>query len=577
MLHLAFQDSNGNGVPSPVDGKGVTEWPLQTWLKYAPIFSAYGGTVMVMPPLTKGATLGTGYDPYDHYDLGSKNQSGRHETRYGSIELARHFVAGIKALGGECYVNVVHHHVDGDAGDWKYRYLGADGKTKNGRFPKDENCFWVWSPQEPQNPDTVADPTWDLGFGREFRWLSGTYGDGKGSNGPGYVMRGLADALDNQTRRLDISGYFHDDAKGTAPGYIGYACSQGSMAGKVAFAEYSDGNTNTLVSWMNRPEIHGMCGVMDFALRYKIRDVCNRSADMRSILSEGVCWSNPTHAITFIEDIDTAKNDPIVWSKLLGYAMLLTMPGYPMIFFEDLFIHGPTQPLLNLVWFHETFAKGDTVWRSADWDHLVYERMGDSTSSGCIVGVTKTIGSYSNPHDWKPIRVQTKWKNTRLHDYSGNSQDQWTDANGMVTLWLPPNEYGRGYCTFAVAGVENVIKLPPVYTTQEFFGDVDLDVPPLTNSTVTIGRVFAQAGHKLSVLLDPDQTGWGNSAQVELDVTGPHKTLGTMPFDDQGAPEDGRSWTVAETGWHTITITSSGLPDAGSPFSLKCTYMGGSM
>ena len=74
----------------------------------------------MLPPLPKGATLGAGDDPFDHYDLGNKLQSGRRETRYGSVEQLMRFVAVAHAAGMEVYANVVHHHVDGDNGDYVF-------------------------------------------------------------------------------------------------------------------------------------------------------------------------------------------------------------------------------------------------------------------------------------------------------------------------------------------------------------------------------------------------------------------------------------------------------------------------
>lgn len=564
MIHLAQQSAQGNGVPSPVDGKGISTWPLDSWLELMPLLAAYGATVAVTPPLCKGATLGTGYDPFDHFDLGSKPQSGRRETRYGNIDTARRFFAGCRALGMEVYVNVVHHHVDGDNGDCEYRYLGADEKSLIGRFPKDKNCFWLWSPQQPNNPDTVADSNWDLSFGREFRWLSGTYLDGEGANGPGYVMRGLAAALDNQTRRLGVDGYFLDDAKGTAPGYVGFLLSQASMRGRVAFAEYSDGATGNLVYWMNRPEVHRLCGVMDFPLRYKIRDVLNHGADMRSILSEGVCWQMPALAITFLEDIDTDRNDPVIWSKLLGYAMLLTFPGYPMVFLKDLIDYALLEPVLNLIWIHETVAKGDLWWRSVDWDHLVYERMGDGTSSGCLVGVTKSIGSLAHPADWRPLRVQSKWINTRLHDYSGNSDDVWTDAAGMVTIWLPPNDNGRGFCIFAPAGIVNNIRLAPRGMTQLFPGAADLDLPAASDGITLLGAITAAPRTELRARLDIAAPSGASAQPVFMDAAGLAVHAHVDGPDLVGV--------AAEGGVYTVAIECAGMPEAGVPFELEVSY-----
>ena len=551
MIHLAWQTRTAKGLqgmPSPVDGDPATPWPWRFWLEYLPMLMHHGATVAVTPVLTKGASLGTGYDPYNHYDIGSNSHgpAGRRETRYGSVEGMMEFFARCNALGMEKYVNVCHHHCDGDPGNWKYDYVAGDGKTP-GRFPKDINCFWVWSPDAPVNPDAVFDAQWDMGFGREFKWLTGTYGDGLGKNGPGYVKRGLADALDWQTRRLDVDGYFHDDAKGTAPGYIGWLTTQKSMAGKLAFAELSDGNTNTLNYFMDLPSVQRRCGVLDFALRYKIRDVCNFSANMRSILSEGVCWRDPANAITWIEDIDLAISDPIVVRKLLGISMILGFPGYPMLFLWDLLPAplgcGLMAPVLNLMWCYSTFCKGDHVWRAVESDYLVWERMGDGTSSGVLC-----CASIRN--EWTQVTVQTKWRNQQLHDYTGQAEDKWTDGNGMLTFWMPPdsNGAGRGYVRYAVAGVQNDIRLVTKETTQVLFGADDLDTPAGRNGTQTLTRITCAKGSMIT-----------SRAFTYEKVPG--ATILTLFIGPDGKPLVGY---VPEDGEYEVRAVFDGFPPEGS-------------
>lgn len=559
MLFLPFQtkDDKGNlhGMPSPVDGDPSTPWPHEFWLHYMRIFTAFGGTVGVTPPLTKGASLGTGYDPYNHFDLGSNphGPAGRRETRYGSVEGLMGYVAQVNAMGAETYANIVHHHVDGDRGDWKYDYIAGDGKTP-GRFPKDINCFWVWNPKTaPTNPDAVFNPQWDLGFGREFKWNSGTYGDGKGTNGPGYVRQGLADSLDWQTRRLGLEGYFLDDAKGTNPQYIGWLLNQRSMADKVSFVELSDGNTGTLNYWMQL--VNERAGVLDFALRYKIRDVCNSSADMRCLLSEGVCWSNPLRAVTFSNNIDLDLSDPIYCRLLLANSFILGFPGYPAIFGKDIYPaphgYGLLDPVMNLLWCKETFVKGDLFWRALAPDHLVWEMMGDHTSSGCICCA-------SIRDNWHQVTVQTKWKNQQLHDYTGQAEDKWTDANGMLTFWMPPDRHGagRGYVRYAVPNIQNNIQLIARRTTQTFFGADDLDIPSGRNGSLKLGTITAAKDSAIT-----------SRAFAYSDLSG--AAILTFFVAPDGKPLQGY---VPEDTEYEVHAVFEGFPPGGEAFEVEVSY-----
>jgi alpha-amylase len=47
-----------------------------------------------------------------------------------------------------------------------YQYLGADGKTLNGRFPEHPGCFRGAPPRRPEDPVPV--PFFDYPFGDEF-------------------------------------------------------------------------------------------------------------------------------------------------------------------------------------------------------------------------------------------------------------------------------------------------------------------------------------------------------------------------------------------------------------------------
>src|SRR5690349_11517209 len=68
-----------------------------------------GITGIWAPPPTKGASGGysDGYDLYDYYDLGSKNQMGTIPTKYGTKEQFLSFVSIAHANGIDVYADVV--------------------------------------------------------------------------------------------------------------------------------------------------------------------------------------------------------------------------------------------------------------------------------------------------------------------------------------------------------------------------------------------------------------------------------------------------------------------------------------
>ncbi len=63
-------------VPSPAAGAASAPWWWDHLAKQAPGLHSAGFTAVWIPPVTKGASGGysVGYDPFDDYDLGSKNR-----------------------------------------------------------------------------------------------------------------------------------------------------------------------------------------------------------------------------------------------------------------------------------------------------------------------------------------------------------------------------------------------------------------------------------------------------------------------------------------------------------------------
>ena len=80
-----------------------------------------GVTGIWIPAPTKGASGGfsSGYDPYDLYDLGSKDQRSTVPTRFGSKEDLLAMIAVLHRLGIDVYADaVVNHRSGGDNGGY---------------------------------------------------------------------------------------------------------------------------------------------------------------------------------------------------------------------------------------------------------------------------------------------------------------------------------------------------------------------------------------------------------------------------------------------------------------------------
>src|SRR5262249_28141189 len=128
-----------------------------------------GFTVIWLPPPLKGSVGGfsNGYDPFDDYDLGSKDQKGTIPTRYGTREALERCAAMMRANGIDIYIDLVENQRDGDAGHFNFNYKDAFGKDGGGRFPKRPFDF---HPFVRQDPGVFSD---QFPFGRDLAPING--------------------------------------------------------------------------------------------------------------------------------------------------------------------------------------------------------------------------------------------------------------------------------------------------------------------------------------------------------------------------------------------------------------------
>src|SRR5260370_41185655 len=113
-----FGPGRVNGVPSPLDGDPRIPFWWDRLAAQAHDFRRSGFTAMWLPPPLKGASgpLSSGYDLFDDYDLGSKDQKGAVPTRYGSGEQLERFVATPRANGLGGYLDLGGNERGGDEG-----------------------------------------------------------------------------------------------------------------------------------------------------------------------------------------------------------------------------------------------------------------------------------------------------------------------------------------------------------------------------------------------------------------------------------------------------------------------------
>lgn len=570
ILQAAYRRGPGLSVPAPSDSSdGSIPWWYDRIAGQAERFRLAGFTAVLLPPVLKtnaGAFPDAdGYGPFDDYDVGSKEQFYSLATRFGTREQLQRCIAVLHANGVDAYIDTVpHQRMGGDNGE--YRYLGADGQTRNGRFSKHPGCFVGDPPRVARDP--IAGPSsTDFGFGDELAPVNAVP--------TGYVMQGLIDAGDWLTRTLGIAGYRIDDVKGMAVNFVAQWLGNKAMANKFAVAEYFDANPQTLNWWVWESGMNGRCHVFDFSLHFTLEAMCNNGSrwDMSQLDHAGYAGISPMQAVTFVEnpDTDTDGYSSVIWNKLLAYAYILTSEGYPCVYYRDYSTdpgcYGLAPLLDNLIWIHENLAFGQTVARFKDYQCFAFERLG---YPNLLVALNNDM--YDG---WRTITVQTAFgPNTQLHDYTGRAGDVWTDGNGVVTIGVPPNDNGQGYVCYSRSGYSQPFSTQTWTTTQDFDGADDLDIPAAhEGQTITVGRFWCAGGSSIVATLQPDTTGWKSGTQLALVIGGPGGASGGVQTWRAPGPYPGALEAGAPTaGWYTASLSGSGLPNASNPYRLTVQY-----
>ena len=564
-----FFDGHGNRVtvPAPSTNPGAV-WLLDFLAHQALALRRAGFTAIQLPPTSKaqgGDGAGCdGYGLFDPRDLGSKNQQGSVPTRYGPKEALTRFVAVAHACGLDVYLDLVmHQRIGENGGPGVFRYLGSDGRTLNGRRQTSPGWFRGVPPDDLPDDD-VPNKSTDFPFGRELSYQHCR---------PNRVT--IEDALDFGEwvfRTTGADGARFDDVKGTWAPFVREFMTHGVMASKFFLSEFFDGNPATLNWWATTPPMSGRSLVEDFTMHWALQAACDNGS-ARPLNGAGYASWRPDLACTFVDnpDTDTSPGQQVISNKLLAYAFLLSVEGYPLVYGKDYFpasvwpgAYGLHTWIDNLLWIHEHLANGNTVTRYLDDKVIVLNRTG---SPGLLTALNFDTSNA------RTITCSTSFEpNIQLHDYTGRHDDIRTDAEGRATFTIPSNADNRGqsYLCFSLTGMDAPNRVTGRATKQAIFGASDLDVMPAGNAHAVVGRLTADRGTTIAVTLRPDRRGWGSGSAVRVVVTNP---AGQTVIDHRctGAETTVQAQAGA-VGEHLIALTGQQLPENGSPFEIEVTY-----
>lgn len=497
--------------------------------------SQSGFTALWIPPVLKGASGGysNGYDPYDDYDLGSKDQRSTVPTRWGTREELTRTVAICRANGLDIYFDNVLAHRNGDDGSAHFNYKDSTNGW-NGRFKKHPDYFYASN-----------------GFGRQLNYSHPE------------VRSQLIQAGDWLIKATGTQGMRIDMAKNVSPEFLREYLGREAMSGSFVVSEYWSENLDELEGYV-KFAMGDRVSAFDFPLWGRLKDMANGNGffDMRQLTTAGLIRRLPNKSVTFVENHDTDRDYPTRMNKHLAYAFILTSEGYPTVFWKDYFNYGLKNIIDPLVWIHEKLAHGSTQWRWADDDLLVYERSG---APGLLVGLNDN-----------QVWARSEWVQTSfgsfitLHDYTGNAPDLRTEADGRVEIKVPANSY----VAYAPVGINSPHELRSYKVQQQFAGAHDLDIPGLTNFPQTIGRVWAQENTNFEGQFHIPQDSLNTESAITVSIG---DSTGHPVFEKKLVPVNGKfefSFSTKQTGWQIITLqwNNSEMNLYPTPFWLDLTY-----
>lgn len=575
VLLQAFYRRGENGVPSSVNGDS---W-WDHLAKQANELRRAGFTAVWPPPATKSAKgnhpNAVGYDLFDDYDLGSKNQKGTVATLYGTREQLARCVAIMRANGLDVYLDLVEHQRDGGSGPphhhHTFRYADADGNIGGGRFPKDPPNFYKGSSEEAYRPGGDS-------FGADLKIVR---------DSTHYVFNNLIDNVDWLTRALDIQGYRVDDVTGLSTDFLFPFLNSKAMATKFAVGEFWDIKVENIKPWLfDQNTMKGRCSAFDFPLQFALRRMCNRNRfdpfDMSELDHAGLAGSFPFNAVTFVENHDT-DSDPrgankIVRNKMLAYAYILTSEGYPCVFYKDYsndqFCYGLKRFIDKLLIIHEKIAEGPTQRRFPTQqglersDVFAYERMS---------GPHLLVGLNNDEANAKTITVDTGFgANVSLRDYTGHGADVQTDGAGRVTIEIPKSVDGFGYVCYSRQGIDDGFSVQGHTVTQAFEGAQDLDIKPADNTNfVEAARVWCEQVTPIRGSLQFDTKDWTDATTITLQLIDPARAMLASATFLRTTPQGSSIFATAKvTGFHVFQIRSAATPETNPkpPYTLDVTY-----
>ncbi len=411
-----------------------------------PSLKETGFTALWLPPACKAANLGgmsMGYDPYDYYDLGDIEQKGSGPTWFGSRSELEDLIREVHDKEMQVYADMVLNHTNGADEQELNLFDKKMGWTKynpgSGKFVRDWRCY---HPSYFERMD-------DMDFG----------GMPDLCHRNPYVYSELMEYARWLIEEIGFDGLRYDFVKGYGAWIVTAILERlYEKKGVTGFSPFGVGeywDSDIYINeWLKQTNAYSDNPVtaFDFPLRGRLKDLCDSYGfNLKTLTQSGTLITDgmPELSVTFVENHDIVRTDPIVNDKMLAYAYILTHEGYPCVFWQDYYNWNLAQEenkngIAALVKIHEQYAGGATEIIYCDDDLYIMQRRGTEKEKGLVFVL-------NNAARWNGRLINTQWASTRFipgawggKDNADTPEEKWTDGIGAAEFWAPP----RGYAVY---------------------------------------------------------------------------------------------------------------------------------
>jgi alpha-amylase len=408
--------------------------------------SEAGFTALWLPPACKAANMGgmsMGYDPYDYYDLGNINQKDSLPTWFGTKLQLEDLIQEIHLQNMQVYADMVLNHTNGADEEEINEFDGIKRWTKyntgSKKFTRDWKCY------HPSYFERLDDEAFE--------------GMPDLCHRNPYVYSELMEYARWLIEEIGFDGLRYDFVKGYGTWIITailerlYNKNGNTSFSPFGVGEYWDEDIY-ITQWLKETNSFSTNPVtaFDFPLRGRLKDLCDSYGfSLKTLTEKGTLVTDglDAWAVTFVENHDIVRTDPIVNDKMLAYSYILTHQGYPCVFWQDYYNwnlaqEGSSNGIAALVKVHERYAGGNTDILYCDDDLYIMQRRGNDEQKGLVFVL-------NNSARWNGRLIDTQWASTRFiplawwgRDNTDTPEEKWTDGIGAAEFWAPP----RGYVVY---------------------------------------------------------------------------------------------------------------------------------